>query len=256
MKPANNPLLELRIRHTRPPHDGVKGFSLDIELTAGPGITVFFGHSGSGKSTTLAAVAGLLVPDSGFVRIGGETWFDSEAGKIKPIHLRRVAFVFQSLALFPHMTAVENAEYGISRDVPADERKKRAAEMLARMRVAHLSARRPASFSGGEAQRVALARAFAMDPRLVLLDEPFSAMDRDLRLQLTADVRRMVDESGIPLIHVTHHRHEARALADRVFLFEAGKIVSSGHPDDIIPADDDSERELLELIRNRQKGSS
>ena len=130
--------------------------------------------------------------------------------------------MFQSLALFPHLTAQRNVEYGIDRARPRAERYQRAREMLERMRVGHLADRKPATFSGGEAQRVALARAFARSPRLVLLDEPFSAMDRDLRLQLATDVRGYVDEAKLPLIHVTHHRNEARAIADRVVLLEPG----------------------------------
>jgi len=111
--------------------------------------------------------------------------------------------------------------------------------MLARMKVAHLADRRPATFSGGEAQHVALARAFAPSPRLVLLDEPFSAMDRELRRDFVADVRAYVEESRVPLIHVTHHRNEARALADRVILIEAGRITASGGVDELLPASRD-----------------
>ena len=211
------------------------GFALEVAFEAPPGVTILFGPSGSGKSTTLAAIAGLIAPDAGRIALGEDTWFDHARGESRAIHRRGVAYVFQSLALFPHMTALRNVAYGIDRNLPRAERLERAAQMLARMKVAHLTARKPATFSGGEAQRVALARAFAMSPRLVLLDEPFSAMDRALRRDLATDVRSVVDETSLPLVHVTHHRNEARALGDRVVLLEAGRVKASGKVDDLLP---------------------
>jgi molybdate transport system ATP-binding protein len=204
------------------------GFALDVEFDAPPGITIFFGPSGSGKSTTLAAIAGLIAPTSGRIALGDEVWFDSAAGIDRPIHRRGVAFVFQSLALFPHLTAARNVAYGMDRETPRKDRRARSLAMLERWKVGHLADRRPPTFSGGEAQRVALARAFAMSPRIVLLDEPFSAMDRRLRYDLSAEVRSFVDELKIPMIHVTHHRNEARALADRVVLLDRGRVIATG----------------------------
>ncbi|MEJ7732165.1 MAG: ATP-binding cassette domain-containing protein [Polyangiaceae bacterium] len=189
------------------------GFELDANVVVPPGITVLLGRSGSGKSTLLGAVAGLLRPDRGRVMVGGHTWFDGAAGVDVPVHERGLAFVFQTLALFPHKNARENVEYGIDRALPAAERRQRALSTLERMRVAHLAERRPATFSGGEAQRVALARAFARSPRLVLLDEAFSALDRDRRRALCADVREAVADLGVPAIMVTHHQREAREMA-------------------------------------------
>ena len=215
------------------------GFALDVDFEVPAGITVLFGPSGAGKSTVLACIAGLERPAEGRVALGADVWFDSASRVSRPIEERRVAFVFQSLALFPHMTAAGNVEYGLPRKMPRAERDKRAREMLARMKVAHLADRRPATFSGGEAQRVALARAFAPEPRLVLLDEPFSAMDRELRRDFIADVRAYVDEARVPLLHVTHHRNEARALADRVVLIEGGRITASGGVDELLPASRD-----------------
>jgi molybdate transport system ATP-binding protein len=211
---------------TAPAHAG--GFHLDVAFEVPPGITVLFGPSGSGKSTTLAAIAGLGRPASGRIRLGEQTWFDRTAGVDLPACRRGVSLVFQSLALFPHLTAIENAAYGIDRAVPRAERRRRAGALLERMRVAHLADRKPASFSGGEAQRVALARAFARQPRLLLLDEAFSALDRELRIELAGDVRRLVDELAIPAILVTHHRMEARALADRLVLLAGGRVVQAG----------------------------
>jgi molybdate transport system ATP-binding protein len=168
------------------------------------------------------------------VAVGGEVWFDSTAGIDLPVDRRGLAFVFQSLALFPHMTALANVEYGIARSVPAAERRRRAAEMLERMKVPHLGARRPATLSGGEAQRVALARAFARAPRLVLLDEAFSSLDRHLRRELCADVRATVRELSVPTIMVTHHRQEARILGEQAVVLAAGRVRAQGNASEVI----------------------
>jgi molybdate transport system ATP-binding protein len=228
-----------------------RGFLLEAKFTAPPGVTILFGPSGSGKSTTLAAICGLVTPQRGRIALGDEIWFDSARGIHRPIEQRGIAFVFQSLALFPHMSALGNVEYGLPRSMPRAERHRRASEMLARMKVAHLSTRRPATFSGGEAQRVALARAFAPMPRLLLLDEPFSAMDRELRRDFVADVRAYVDEARVPLIHVTHHRNEARALADRVVLIEGGRIRAEGGVDELLPPSTDKLDESLRIDTRR-----
>ncbi len=214
---------------------GGRDFLLDVKFSAPPGVTILYGPSGSGKSTTLAAICGLVTPKAGRIALGDEIWFDAARGIREPVEKRGIAFVFQSLALFPHMTALGNVEYGLPRAMPRAERRARAEEMLARMKVAHLAGRRPGTFSGGEAQRVALARAFAPKPQLVLLDEPFSAMDRELRRDFVADVRASGDEAREPLIHVTHHRNEARALADRVVLIEGGRIKAAGSVDELLP---------------------
>jgi molybdate transport system ATP-binding protein len=211
-----------------------------VKFQAPPGITILFGPSGAGKSTTLAAIAGLLRPDEGRIALGDEVWFDSARRHETPIQHRHIAFVFQSLALFPHLTALENASYGIPRAVDRHERRDRAYAMLQRMKVEHLADRRPRTFSGGEAQRVALARAFAMKPRLVLLDEPFSALDRELRLALANDVRAWADEAQLPLLQVTHHRNEARALGDHVVLMEQGRVMATGSVEDLLPRQEDT----------------
>lgn len=201
----------------------MRGFDLDIELEAPPGVTVLFGPSGAGKSRTLACIAGLTRPDQGRITVGEDVWFDSASREERPIHLRRVAFVFQSLALFPHMTAEENVAYGI-REGSKAERRERAREMLARMRVPHLAERKPRTFSGGEAQRVALARAFAMTPRVLLLDEPFSALDAGVKRDLLGEVKEHVAKANVPAILVTHDTTEARTLGERVLFIEKGRI--------------------------------
>ncbi|HSK00623.1 MAG TPA: ATP-binding cassette domain-containing protein [Kofleriaceae bacterium] len=202
-------------------------FRLSVELSCPPGITCVMGPSGSGKSTLLATLAGLAVPDRGRVALGEEVWLDRARRVDVPVHARRLAYVFQGLALFPHLSALGNVEYGMH-DVPRPERAVRAAALLERLGVGHLARRRPRTFSGGEAQRVALARAIARSPRLILLDEPFSALDRELRAQLTTLVRELVAELGVPLVHVTHSVAEARLLADQVVRIERGAIVARG----------------------------
>jgi molybdate transport system ATP-binding protein len=214
-------------------------FALDVAFEAPPGVTVLFGPSGSGKSTTLAAIAGLTKPSSGRITIGDDVWFDSKTKTQVPVHRRHVAFVFQSLALFPHMTAIDNVMYGMDRALDAATRARRARDVLGRLRVAHLAERRPVTFSGGEAQRVALARALAIQPRVILLDEPFSALDRELRVELIADMRESIRELDVPVIFVTHHRQEARALGDRLVLLEAGRVKRLGKVADLIGASRD-----------------
>ncbi len=244
MTSTDGPTLDVDVRVERARG---RDFLLEAKFTAPPGVTIVYGPSGSGKSTTLAAICGLVTPKKGRIALGDEVWFDSARGIRRPVEARGIAFVFQSLALFPHMTALGNVEYGLPRKMPRAERRRRAEEMLARMRVPHLIARRPATFSGGEAQRVALARALAPRPRLVLLDEPFSAMDRELRREFVADVRAYVDEARVPLLHVTHHRNEARALGDRVILVEAGRIKAQGTVEELLPPTTDKLDESLRI---------
>lgn len=211
------------------------GFQLSVDFDAPPGVTVLFGPSGSGKTSTLSAIAGLATPASGRIALGDTVWFDSERGIDVPPEERRVSLVFQSLALFPHLTALANVEYGIDRAVPAAERRRRAQAMLERMRVSHVSARRPRTFSGGEAQRVALARAFVREPKLVLLDEAFSALDRELRNALGAEVRALVEDAGIPAIVVTHYRIEARAIGEQAVTLRDGRVVAQGAVREVVP---------------------
>ena len=203
------------------------GLAIDLDFTAPPGITVLFGPSGAGKSTALAAIAGLLRPTEGRVVVGTEVWLDTAQRVERPVHQRRLAYVFQGLALFPHLTAVQNVAYGL---VAGDRRQRadQARALLDRMQVGHLADRRPRTFSGGEAQRVALARAFARAPRVLLLDEPFSALDRDLRAALGAEVKRYVAEARIPAVLVTHQRAEAHALGDRAVVVDRGRILGHG----------------------------
>jgi len=185
------------------------GRRLQLELASSSRIVVVMGPSGAGKTTLLSALAGLVKP-VGRIVIGGEVWLDER--RSLAAEQRRVGLVPQTLALFPHLDAEANVAFGIDRALPTVERLARARAMLERMHVGHLARRRPATYSGGEAQRVALARAFARRPRLVLLDEPFSALDRPLRTALVGDLLALVGELDATLIHVTHDEDEAATL--------------------------------------------
>jgi molybdate transport system ATP-binding protein len=200
--------------------------AIDVRFEVPPGITVLFGPSGAGKSRTLSCIAGIARPERGRIALGAEVWFDPRTEK--PIHERRVAYVFQSLALFPHLTALQNVAYGVSRGRGRAAREAHAEAMLAKMHVPHLRDRKPKTFSGGEAQRVALARAFAMHPKVVLLDEPFSALDDEIRRELLREVEERIAEAAIPTVLVTHRKDEALQLGQRIVCIEKGRVVREG----------------------------
>jgi molybdate transport system ATP-binding protein len=225
---GGGPALHVRVALARAPGRAMREpFSLDVAFDAPAGFTILSGPSGSGKSTLLAAIAGLLRPARGRVTLGAETWFDAEGGIDVAPHRRRVAIVFQSLALFPHMTASENVAYGMARSLDRNARRVRGAALLDRLQVAHVADRKPPTFSGGEAQRVAVARALATDPRVVLLDEPFSALDPELRRELAKDVREILRELAVPVVLVTHQPDEARAPGDRLVTLDRGRLTPS-----------------------------
>ncbi|HLY92016.1 MAG TPA: ATP-binding cassette domain-containing protein, partial [Candidatus Angelobacter sp.] len=170
----------------------VRPFTLDVEFSAPEGVTVIFGPSGSGKTTVLQCLAGLLKPDAGTIRVGGETWFDCGRKINLTPQQRRTGYVFQDLALFPHMTAAENIAFGVREST--ENKRNRVRDILERFHVAHLAENRPDEISGGERQRVALARALVIQPQLLLLDEPFSALDDELKLAIIADLKRWLEE--------------------------------------------------------------
>lgn len=220
--------LDVSLHVVRAGHGQDKDFELQVEFTAKPGITILFGPSGSGKSTILQAVAGLYKPKEGHIRLGDDTWFSAREKQFTQPEKRNVAYLFQSLALFPHMTALHNVCFGMSRSMSRHDREARAHELLLRVGVDHLAKRKPRTFSGGEAQRVALARALATDPRVLLLDEPFSALDRELRIQLSKLVVDLVKEINIPALQVTHNHGEAATMGSRILKMKAGRIVEDG----------------------------
>jgi molybdate transport system ATP-binding protein len=194
------------------------------------GVTVLFGASGSGKTTILRCIAGLERPDDGHLHFNGEVWSDAVSAKFLPARKRRVGLVPQDCALFPHLTVAGNVGYGLSeRDAPA--RRQRVGELLEWLGLAGLEKRRPRELSGGQQQRVALARALAPRPRLLLLDEPLSALDHPTRLRLRHELRGWLQTCKVPAILVTHDRHEAAALGDDIIVLHEGRMVQQGSVD-------------------------
>jgi molybdate transport system ATP-binding protein len=202
-------------------------FQVRADLTAPTGITVLTGPSGSGKSVTLATIAGLLRPTHGTVAIDGRTVADGEARLHVPSQSRRVGIVFQQPTLLPHLTPVDDVALAVrgAHRVPRARARALARDWLERVGVAHLADAAPQTLSGGEQQRVALARALAGDPRVLLLDEPFSAVDRPTRQALRALVRDLVDERRIAALVVSHDLDDVLMLADRIVRYEPGASV-------------------------------
>lgn len=190
-------------------------------------VTVLFGPSGSGKTTVLRALAGLEPEARGTIRLFGEPWLDSSRALHLPPQRRRVGLLFQEYALFPHLSVAANVGYGLFA-LPRRDRDERVRVMAERLRIAELLDRRPSQLSGGQRQRVALARALAPSPRLLLLDEPLSALDAPTREELRTELRHALEGSGIPAIVVTHDRVEALALGDRLAVMIDGEIRQVG----------------------------
>jgi ABC-type Fe3+/spermidine/putrescine transport system ATPase subunit len=201
----------------------------EISLTVARGeFVTMLGPSGSGKSTALRLIAGLEAPDSGAIRIGGR-----EMANLPP-HRRDCALVFQDLALFPHRTVRDNVGFGLAmRGRPRDETALRVQALLLMVGLGDQGGKRPSQLSGGQQQRVALARALAVEPAILLLDEPLGALDLLLRRQLQTELRAIQRESGSTFLHVTHDQQEALALSDRVVLMHAGRVAQVGAPEEI-----------------------
>ena len=201
----------------------VSGFSLDIQLEIGNELAVLFGYSGAGKSMTLQAISGLMEPDEGSVKLDGIPYFDS-AGKINvPPHMRSCGYVFQDLALFPHMTVGDNIRYGAT-GMGKREREDALKEMLIAFRLTELENNLPSEISGGQKQRVALARALIRRPGLLLLDEPFSALDNPVRAEMRRILKDIRRQFTMPIILVTHDLYEAYAMADLMIIWTMLRI--------------------------------
>jgi molybdate transport system ATP-binding protein len=195
--------------------------------TRGASVTVLFGPSGCGKTTVLRCLAGLEQPEEGAIQFGAETWFDARQNISLAPQQRGIGFVFQDYALFPHLTVAGNVGYGLT-GLTAADREQRIRELLERFSLTAVAHQRPRQLSGGQQQRVALARALGCRPRLLLLDEPLSALDAALREELRGELRRLLAACAIPVLLVTHDRAEALALGDELVVMSGGLVRQSG----------------------------
>lgn len=221
-------MIKLSLRKRLQSAQGPLDLEVEMEIAAGEAVTLF-GESGTGKTTLLRMLAGLTLPDSGRIEVAGETWYDSAQGVNLPPQRRRAGLVFQDYALFPHMTVRQNLAYAL----PGGKDARREAEILALMGLEQLADRRPQTLSGGQKQRVALGRALLSDPRILLLDEPLSALDQELRLKLQGEIAAVQERWGIACILVSHDLGEIFRLSNRVLCLEGGRIRRAGSPGDV-----------------------
>ncbi len=226
-------------------------FELDVAFRTSAGVTALFGPSGAGKSLTLRHLAGLEDPGSGRIRLDRRILLDSDAGLNVPPRERRVGIVFQEYALFPHMSVEANVGYGLC-DRSRIERTRRIEKLLAMTGLEGYGERRPRELSGGERQRVALARALAPEPELLLLDEPFAALDFRVRRELRAALRSLHERTGVPMILVTHSLEDVRKLSDWLVLLDRGRVLASGPTRSLL--DDPPSQEARALVSGEELG--
>ncbi|MGA9040549.1 MAG: molybdenum ABC transporter ATP-binding protein [Terriglobales bacterium] len=226
------PALSLEIRKR---FSGESNFELNVAFSVPFGISILFGPSGAGKTTLLDCVAGLTAPDFGWIKVAERIFFDSCSETNVAAASRRVGYVFQDLALFPHLTVESNIQYGLAK-LNAAERRKRSDTILESFRISHLRDRRSREISGGERQRVALARALVTDPCVLLLDEPLAGLDAATKSKILDDLRSWNQTHRIPILYVTHTREEVFALGDRVLVLENGRIIAEGTPHEVMSA--------------------
>jgi ABC-type sulfate/molybdate transport systems ATPase subunit len=221
--------LDLELTHT------LRRFVAAVELSVGDGATfALVGPSGAGKTTVLRVVSGLLRPRRGIVSLGDDVWLDTASGVDVPPERRRVGYLFQEYALFPHLDVLANVRFGTRRrHAPVDT-------LLERFRISHLTRARVQELSGGERQRVALARALALDPGVLLLDEPLSALDAHTKAAVRIELHELLRELALPTILVTHDFEDAAALADRVGVIVDGKILQTGTAAELVASPADS----------------
>ena len=209
------------------------GFRLQSTLeVADNQLLVILGPSGSGKSLTLQSIAGLIKPDRGKIILQNSVFFDQDKGINLTTQERKVGYIFQNYALFPHLSVVENIGYGLRR-LKVQQRKEIVDELVELLRLKGHENKYPSQISGGQQQRVAIARALAVKPRILLLDEPFSALDNIIRHKIRTDVLRLKEKLNIPMILVTHDLEEAYTLGDRLIVMEQGNILQEGVPQEI-----------------------
>lgn len=208
------------------------GFGVNVSLDLSDEITVLFGPSGAGKTLLLNMISGIVVPDEGVLKLGGVTLYDSNNGINVPIRNRRIGYLFQDYALFPHMTVAQNIAFGLNA-MKSSVVSAKVNELMSVMRLTGLEARYPKELSGGQKQRAALARTLAVEPRVLLLDEPFSALDNQVREKLRADLRKIHEIFPITTIVVTHDLDEAYMLGDRIAVINNGAIEQSSGREEV-----------------------
>lgn len=214
-------MLEIAVRHA------FEQFTLDAAFRAPPGVTVLFGRSGSGKTTIVNAVAGLLMPKSGRIASSDWTLLDTAQGvRLRP-HRRRLGYIFQEGRLFPHLTVRQNLNYG-AWFAPKDAPRENMGRIMDLLGIGHLLNRRPGTLSGGEKQRVAIGRALLSAPRLILADEPLAALDEARKAEILPYFERLRDEVNVPVLYVSHSASEVARLATTVVALEAGRVVAQG----------------------------
>jgi len=213
----------------------LRDFTLDLSFSVQPGeILILMGANGSGKSTTLNLLAGLLSPDTGCIRLNGTTLCEPRLGTHIPIEDRRIGYVFQNSAVFPHMTVEENIAFGLrARRLPKAEIADRVCQMIDLMHLSDLTHVNAGNLSGGQKQRVALGRAIAIRPSLLMLDEPFTSLDAESTGTVRNLTRTVVSTFKIPCILVSHHSADSREIGDRVLQLRSGKTVWEGSPQNI-----------------------
>lgn len=207
-------------------------FSMNCSFDAGSDFSVLFGCSGSGKTTALRCIAGLETPDAGTIKINDTVYFDSRKKINLPPQKRKIGYMFQENALFPHMNVRQNIEFGL-KGLSSVEKNERVNKMLNLVGIEELEFVYPDELSGGQKQKVALARALAPDPEILLLDEPFSSLDTVVRVKLRKELRMIQKRLGIPVIFITHDPIEAFTMADRMIVFDGGRVQQMGSPEDI-----------------------
>lgn len=186
-------------------------FTLDLDLTAGDGVTALFGRSGAGKSTVIKAVAGLVTPDSGHIQLGDQVLFDNASHTNQPVHKRRIGLVFQDARLFPHLSVLRNLLYG-ARFSDGSVKRADAVAMAELLGLDGLLSRKPSGLSGGEAQRVAIGRALLSKPKLLMMDEPLAGLDQARKADVLALIEKVRDVVGVPILYVSHAREEVLRL--------------------------------------------
>lgn len=219
--------LSVNIRHR------LGDFTLDAQFTGNGQLTALFGASGSGKTSVVRAIAGLIRPEESAISVDGQMLSDSARGVFAPPHRRRIGYVFQDARLFPHLTCRQNLLYG-RWYTPANDRYVDVDQVIELLGISHLLDRRPSGLSGGERQRVAIGRALAASPRLLLMDEPLASLDEDRKSEILPYIERLRDEAKIPIVYVSHSVAEVARLADEVVMLANGRVVAAGRTADIM----------------------